>query len=71
MPAIQWMVTHANWMPMIGKNPVTSSTSIAAAITQWKMRAHRVCRSIVSGTPPPASSWPPFALASFGSHTAA
>ena len=50
------MVTHANWMPMIGKNPVTSSTSIAAAITQWKIRAHSVWRSIVSGTSAAAPS---------------
>ena len=34
MPAIQWIVTHANCTPITGKKAVMSSVSIVAAMSQ-------------------------------------
>ncbi len=38
-PAIQCHVTQANLTPAIGRNAVSSSVNIDAAITQWNARA--------------------------------
>ncbi len=48
-PAIQWMVTHANLIPAIGRKAVKSSTNIAPAITQWNNRAASEWRGMRSG----------------------
>ena len=38
-PAIQWMVTQGNWIPITGKKAVISSTNMVALIVQWNPRA--------------------------------
>ena len=43
-PAIQWIGTQLNWTPTLGKNAVTSSVSMDAAMIQWNMRAASECR---------------------------
>src|SRR5262249_1308783 len=48
-PAIQCHCTQGNFTPTTGRKAVNSSTNIAAAITQWKRRAVRPCRSIFAG----------------------
>ena len=55
IPAIQWIVTQANWTPITGKNAVTSSVSIVAAMSQWKVRDACEWRSTRSGTSGAAS----------------
>ena len=48
-PAIQWMVTQGNWIPMTGKKAVISSANMVADIDQWNPRAPALWRRIFSG----------------------
>ena len=49
IPATQWMVTHANWIPRTGKNAVTNSVNMEVAMSQWNVRDDLLWRSTRDG----------------------